>query len=279
MKKLVLLLGVLISTNAFALGGGTVGNGGDPHVIEYLKISDELCKWAVQSAPARFAQIKKCLGVVSDFQASLRLSKKAKIEFVSTPLVDSDGIAKVAIFDLNNGSVKVNRPLWRSFERKDKYVTAAIELAGLSNIKNRYDFGSLVDTQFAQVFASIKFPEFACTFGSHEGPINIAKIQFSKADIDEYNKDIKDISTDPNASCGICRANTRISISEKNNPSGYQIKVDREYLIDRPFRLIVSLLNSKGQLENQSTVDAYADFVELEYFSQGLEFQCERENL
>jgi hypothetical protein len=274
MRNLILLMSMLFSLNSFA-GGGTVGNGGDPHVIEYLKISEELCKWAVQSAPVRFAQIKKCLGVVSEFRASLHLSNKAKIEFVTTPLVDNNRITKVAIFDLNDRSVKVNRPLWQSLDRKDKYVTAAIELAGLSNINSRYDFGSMVESQFAQVFALINFPKLTCSFGTHEGPKSTVDIQFSRKDIEDYNKAIKDISTDPNASCGICSAEKRIVISEKNNSSGFKIKVDREYLIDRPYRLVVSLLNPKGLLINQSSVDAYSDFINLEYFSESLELKCE----
>ena len=277
MKCFIFLLVFTVCQTSFAQIDRK-GNGGDPHVIEYMKLSEEICKWAVQSGAAKFPQIKSCQSVVSEFRASFHSSRKAKIEFVMAPLVDNNGIAKVAIFDLRNGSVKVNRPLWQSFERKQKYVTAAIELAGLSNVNSRYDFGSFVDSQFEQAFAAIEFPKLICSFGTHAGPKSIASIQFSRADIEEYNKAIREISSDPNTSCGICSAPKRIVISEKRNPSGYQIKVDREYLIDRPFGLRVSLLNPKGQLANQSSADAYTDFIDLEYFSEGLELKCEKAN-
>jgi len=42
MKKLVLLLGVLISTNAFALGGGTVGNGGNEIALDFIQTAQRV---------------------------------------------------------------------------------------------------------------------------------------------------------------------------------------------------------------------------------------------
>lgn len=275
MMKLILIVLLSWASVAFA-DGGTVGNGGDPYVVEYLQISGEICSWAQGSPSKEFPRIRECNRVMIDFRTSLKPPAKAKIEFVNTPLVDDSGVSKVAIYNLKEGSVKVHRPTWEALNRKNKYVTAAIELAGLSEVENRYDFGALVESQFSQGLGSISFPKFSCSFGSHEGVKNTVEFEFSSSDVEEYNKGLEDLYGNPNEKCGFCFAGKKISLA--NAASGYKIELHREYLIDRPYGLRVGLLNAKGQTVSTTWVDAYMNYIKLEYFSANSELTCERRN-
>lgn len=153
--KLALFATLSIFASELFANAKVIGNGGDPMSVDFLNISEEVCTWAQKYQLNDFPSLISCNRVIDELKESLNSSGAAKVQFTSEPLFDN-GVSKIALFNRNTRSIVVNRELWRLADKKEKYVTVGIEISGLSDEKNRYNFGQAVDLNFETIFAASK---------------------------------------------------------------------------------------------------------------------------
>lgn len=144
---------VLLFWTQLAFAGGTVGNGGDPKVIEFLQIAEDVCAWASLNHKKEYSEILACDSLLEKMKVSLNGPGKAKLRFTNQDLFDQ-GISKAAIYNLKEGSITVNRDLWSQSAKAEKYTLVAIELAGLSQVKKRYEFGQMAKENFKNIYTA-----------------------------------------------------------------------------------------------------------------------------
>jgi Leucine-rich repeat (LRR) protein len=145
MKKMILLMASVFCSLGFAGNGGV--SGGDPKAVEFLVIAKKVCPWAIGSVENQYPQIANCTQLIADLDSSLNGPEKAKLSFTDDPVFDQ-GVSKVAVFDLNQETITVNRTLWDSSTLQEKYVTVGVELSGLSGVDQRYDIGQAIENDF-----------------------------------------------------------------------------------------------------------------------------------
>jgi hypothetical protein len=116
MKKMILLMASVFCSLGFAGNGGV--SGGDPKAVEFLVIAKKVCPWAIGSVENQYPQIANCTQLIADLDSSLNGPEKAKLSFTDDPVFDQ-GVSKVAVFDLNQETITVNRTLWDSSTLQD----------------------------------------------------------------------------------------------------------------------------------------------------------------
>lgn len=158
--------------------GPISSGGGDPKAIEFLKMSQEVCQWATKFYVGEFPEIISCRKILDEVQMSLNSSEDPKIRFTDEPLFDN-GVSKVAIYEHSKLSVTVNRALWDQLTTEQKYVTASIEMGGLSQVQDRYEFGKLVSENLKKIEAYASLGDrYVCNrslWVRHELEIRIGK--------------------------------------------------------------------------------------------------------
>lgn len=127
MKKFILLFGFLASFNSHA-GGGTVGNGGDAYVMDFIATGERIAKWLEAE------NINDLSGLsAASFIKTLR---SAKISSTETPIV-LDGIEKDALNTPTTGEIVLNRSRWKSIDSDFRRIGIVIhEILGLMNIND-----------------------------------------------------------------------------------------------------------------------------------------------
>lgn len=127
MKQFILLLGILISFRTYA-GGGTVGNGGDSYVMDFIATGERVAKWLEAE------RINELSGLNAESFA--KTLKMAKISSVEAPLI-LDGIEKDAINIPSTREIALNRSRWKSINNDFRKVGLVIhEVLGLMKIND-----------------------------------------------------------------------------------------------------------------------------------------------
>lgn len=260
MKFLVLLL---LGICTFAEAGNETGGGGDPKVVEFYSISVKVCRWGQTEKIKDFPAIENCKEVLSHFRESFKLGQKAKIIFTDEPLKDASGVSKVALFKLSDKSVTVNRQLWELQTRKEKYITAGIELAGLSTVANRYEFGLSLEAEYGQVFGKATYPKFVCKYGHPEANKKIPIVSFNKNEVQD--KLDKSIFTAPQP--------TVVRLRHKHIS---KIQFSRQYYFGRPAKVIVQIFDLENKLKLVGSFSSRAPQHEINLKENELSLNCER---
>ena len=150
------LLALNISGVALAISGTESGGGGDPDAADFLLQMKTFSSWVESDysslTPPQVDEISK---TVSYFSNAIENPDQTPVRFTEEMLRDESGSEKVALFFKNPTYIRVNRILWKAQTLKEKQVTAALELMGLAEIKNRYTLApQLIETMNQKFFDS-----------------------------------------------------------------------------------------------------------------------------
>ena len=201
----------MASLNAFAESSGGVRGGGDPRVAEFLGAANHVCNW-IQQNPDYTQYVQSCRTHLADLNDSVNNpNRKAKISFQTADVTDGNGVLKDVV-TLTDGSLLGNISRWQSESFQERIMTAAMEMALLIGIPNRYtiaqDFaatspyvGAAPDTPLANALPS--GTQLVATANMSILP-NSSKIYFYKDEIIDSNFD---------------QAFTRIKLTDKNYKS------------------------------------------------------------
>lgn len=138
MKKILLLI-AMISLPTFA---GTKDSGGDPMSQQFIEYGFKLAEY-YQLNPYKLPFTFSA----DDFkQQVLKLDASIKdesamdlIEFTAEKLTDKSGIEKPAVFNIENGLIRVNRDVWINFSTEERLVQIAMEILGVIKSPLRYE--------------------------------------------------------------------------------------------------------------------------------------------
>lgn len=133
------LLALNISGMALATNGTESGGGGDPDAADFLLQMKTISSW-IESGHSSLmpSQVDEISKTVSYFSNAMENPDLTPIRFTDEMLRDESGSEKVALFFKNPTYIRVNRVLWKAQTLKEKQVTAALEMMGIVEIKNRY---------------------------------------------------------------------------------------------------------------------------------------------
>ncbi len=146
------LLALTISGFALAAQGTESGGGGDPDAVDFLLKVKAIGEWALRTsagvsdsdAETINSNAKKLVHLMDDPRAT-------PISMVEQELYDTSGASKIAIFDLNLFKVQITRSKWKALNDEDKFVLAALELFGLSQLQDRYEVAGMVKQEFQRI--------------------------------------------------------------------------------------------------------------------------------
>lgn len=128
MKKIILLFAVFASLSSYARGGGTVGNGGDAYVMDFIATGERIVKWL------EVESINDLSGLsAASFSKAL---KSAKISSSEASLL-LEGIEKDAINNPITGEIVLSRGRWKNIANDFQRIGIVIhEILGLMNIND-----------------------------------------------------------------------------------------------------------------------------------------------
>jgi hypothetical protein len=134
---------------------GGEGHGGDSHVVEFLKMANQICSWSSNEKYKIIPTAESCYKVVSDLQEGLN-SNKPKLMFEDNPdLVKENGVQKEALFDSISRTIIISRQHWINKNENEKYTLVGIEISGLIGVHDRYGFGILISDNWYEIRSTI----------------------------------------------------------------------------------------------------------------------------
>lgn len=138
------------------------GGGGDPRVAAFLDAATAACTW-MQRESDLSSKAGACRAEVVDLTASVNdRNRVARVYSDDQPALDH-GVPKDAVTDLNARRIHINIQRWERASDLERQVTAAMEMALLLGIPNRYSLGKRLTAQLAASVAKAS-PEQLATF-------------------------------------------------------------------------------------------------------------------
>src|SRR5437868_8833011 len=152
LKQFAVLL-VTFNIAASALGMGTEsGGGGDPDAVDFLRKVITIGEWALRSHAGLTSTDVQVINTNAKKLSNLMDDPAVTpISMVEQDLTDESGASKVALFDLAAFKIRVTRAKWKALSDEDKFLVAALELFGLSEVQNRYAVAGLVQQDIQQI--------------------------------------------------------------------------------------------------------------------------------
>lgn len=86
-------------------------------------------------------------------------TKKDLLEFTDDLLKDKDGVEKAALFDRADGSIRVNRKIWKDYNDEERLVLVIMETSGLRRASNRYETAKALVEKRVALIVSIPLNE------------------------------------------------------------------------------------------------------------------------
>lgn len=124
--------------------GGVDGGGGDTRAAEFLKIAKQIGTWAQENCSRAITCVegKQILEKANEFESELSRATRSPIQFVivtvSSPLVDAQGVPKMAVFSKTKQNILVDEHAWSGLSNIAKFKLVGLEMMGILEISNRY---------------------------------------------------------------------------------------------------------------------------------------------
>lgn len=147
------------STEAIHQGPGN-GGGGDPRVAAFLSAASYACAWMQMESDLN-SKAAACRTELADLSASVNNPKRmARVYSDELPALDH-GVAKDAVTDLDSRRIHLNIKRWEGESSLQHQITAAMEMALLLGIPDRYNLGKRLSASLASSMTTVSPEEFA----------------------------------------------------------------------------------------------------------------------
>ena len=138
-----LLFALVVGANAQSQTG--TRGGGDPDAVNFLLKLTTVGEWVLKSdIGISDADSRNIFDTSKRISKAMDNSESTSISMVEEELRDDSGAIKIAIYSINPLKISVNRSRWNSLNEEDQYVTAALELFGISGLANRYSVAGML---------------------------------------------------------------------------------------------------------------------------------------